>query len=50
MGVEWKQDSVKELREKKEAAAKTEAMNAQTQVAVMAFCSTSTEIGDEQTP
>lgn len=48
MAVEWKQDSVKEIREKKEAAAKTEAMNAQTQAAVMAFCSTSTEIVDEQ--
>ena len=48
MAVKRKQDSVKQIREKKEAAAKTEAMNAQTQAAVMAFCSTSTEIGDEQ--
>lgn len=38
MGVKWRQDSVKAIRAKKEAAAKAEAMNAQAQIAVMALC------------
>lgn len=48
MALWWRQDSVKAIRAKKEAAAKTEAMNAQAQIAVMAFCATATTITDTQ--
>ena len=48
MALNWRQDSVKAIRAKKEAAAKAEALNAQTQVAVMAFCATATNITDAQ--
>lgn len=48
MSVKWKKESVKAIREEKEAAAKAEAMAAQTQVAVMAFCATATTIPDTQ--
>lgn len=36
------------MREQREAAAKAEAMNAQAQIAVMAFCATATTITDAQ--
>ena len=48
MALKWRQDSVKAIRAKKEAAAKAEAMNAQAQIAVMAFCATATTITDTQ--
>lgn len=48
MAVKWKKDSVKAMREQREAAAKAEAMNAQAQIAVMAFCATATTITDTQ--
>ena len=48
MAVKWKKDSVKAMREPREAAAKAEAMNAQAQIAVMAFCATATTITDAQ--
>lgn len=48
MAIKWRQDSVKSIREAKAAAAKAEAMNAQTQVAVMAFCATATTITNDQ--
>ena len=48
MAVDWRQDSVKAIREKKATAARAEALNTQTQVAVMAFCATATTITDAQ--
>lgn len=48
MALKWRQDSVKAIRAKKEAAAKAEAMNAKAQIAVMAFCATATTITDTQ--
>ena len=48
MAVKWKKDSVKAMREQREAATKAEAMNAQAQIAVMAFCATATTITDAQ--
>ena len=47
MALKWRQDSVKAIQAKKEAA-KAEAMNAQAQIAVMAFCATATTITDTQ--
>lgn len=48
MAINWRKDSVKAIQEEKAAAAKAEAMNAQTQVAVMAFCAMATTITDTQ--
>lgn len=48
MALKWRKDSVKAIRAKKEAADKTEAMNAQAQIAAMAFCATATTITDAQ--
>lgn len=48
MAIKWRQDSVKAIQEEKAEAAKAEAMMAQTQVAVMAFCATATTITDNQ--
>ena len=48
MGIKWRKDSVKAIQEEREAAAKAEAMNAQAQIAVMAFCATATTITDTQ--
>ena len=41
MGIKWKQDSVKAIREKQAAEVRAEALNAQAQIAVMAFCAAS---------
>lgn len=48
MGIKWRQDSVKEIREEKAAASKAAAMNSQMQVAVMAFTAAATNLSDEQ--
>ena len=48
MGIKWRQDSVKEIREEKAAASKAAAMNSQMQVAVMAFAAAATNLSDEQ--
>ena len=41
MAIKWKQDSVKAIREKQAAEVRAEALNAQAQIAVMAFCAAS---------
>ena len=48
MSVTWRKDSVKAIREKQAAEVRAEALNAQAQIAVMAFCAAATSIPDAQ--
>ena len=48
MSVTWRKDSVKAIREKRAAEVRAEALNAQVQIAVMAFCAVATSIPDAQ--
>ena len=48
MGVQWRQDSVKAIRQEQRAQAQAEALNIQARAAAMAFCAAATVITDAQ--